>query len=224
MKFSIICPIYICKEEGLGVVRGCLDSVKKYSKDYELIICDDGSLLETKEFENYADIFIRSKVNTGIVTQWNNGLRVARGRYICIINDDVEVCENWLEEMKKTMDLLDGDICGPSVEHLPNDPSQPAYQWFPGSCFMLKKQTIERVGLFDESFAPFFFEDTDYWTRVLKAGLKMVRVYQVFIKHKEGFTVKNLARDGQYQRNYKKFMDKHGFDPIPVFCGGEELK
>jgi len=224
ITFSIICPLYNRKKEAHLVTQECLDSVFRYSKDFELILVDDASPLYVDDLLSQADIAIKHKKNMGLAPSWNDGIKIARGNYLVLINNDIEVCEGWLERMKKALDILDGAVCGPAVEHLPNDPSQPAHQWFPGSCFMLKRETIEKVGLFDENFIPYYFEDTDYWTRLLKTGLKTVRAFDVFIKHKEGFTVKDLARDEQYQKNYKKFMEKHGFDPIPVFCGGEELK
>lgn len=223
IKFSIICPIYIYKKEGHLVAQECLDSVLRYSHDYELIIVDDASPLYTGDLLSQADIVIKHNKNKGLAPSWNDGLKIARGDYLVAINSDIEVCEGWLDEMKKAMDTLEGDICGPSVEHLPNDPTQPGYQWFPGSCFMLKRKTIETIGYFDESFAPFNYEDLDYWTRILKAGLRMVRAYNVFIKHKEGITVHSLNYKEQDKINKQKFIKKWGFDPIPVFCGGEEF-
>jgi len=217
ITYSIICPIYNHKQEGLKVTSVCLDSVVKYSKDYELIVVDDASPIPVAD--RRADVFIGHKKNKGLSPSWNDGIKIARGDYLVLVNSDIEVCENWLKKMKDAF-TDDVGVVAPAVEHLPNNPQQPPHQWFPGSCFMLKRETIEKVGLFDERFIPFYFEDTDFWVRILKAKLKMVRVFDVFIKHKESFTIKDLSSNEQYQKNYRKFLEKWGFDPIPIFCGG----
>jgi len=217
ITYSIICPVYNHRPDSEEVTKLCIDSVLRYSKNYELIVVDDASPFPVSDTR--PDILIRHRRNKGLSPAWNNGVKIARGDYIVIINSDVEVCENWLDRMRDVF-TDDTGVVAPAVEKLPNDPKQPPYQWFPGSCFMLKKETIARVGLFDERFAPFYFEDTDFWVRILRSNLKMKRVLDVFIKHRESFTVRDLSSNEQYQKNYKKFIDKWGFDPIPIFCGG----
>lgn len=223
VTYSIVCPIYINNDETKRLAHECLDSVEQNSSDYELIIVNDASSLYVNDLLKRADTSIFHRKNKGLAPTWNDGIKIARGEYIAVINSDVSVPDGWLEGLREKFTKSVG-VVGPAVEHLPNDPSQPAYQWFPGSCFMLSRETIEKVGLFDENFIPFYFEDTDYWTRILKAGLKLARNYDIFVKHAEGATVKNLARDEVYQKNFQKFIEKHGFDPIPIFCGGESYE
>ncbi len=233
MKYSIIIPVYLRDSKRLDDIAKCVESVRKYSSDYELILIDDGSpedallyelIDEYSEF--HPDVYIRHQNNKGVAPSWNDGLRIARGDYIVVLNDDTEVCADWLEKMSG---VFENDrskkiaVVGPAVEHLPNDSNMPAYQWFPGSCFMISRKTIKRVGYFDEQFAPFFFEETDYWTKIMQCGYQMARVLNVFIQHKEGQTVKDLSKNEIYQTNLLKFIKKHNFDPIPVFCGGDPL-
>jgi len=217
---SVVCPIYARKGEVRRLAHVCIDSVEQNSDDYELIIVNDGSPLYVGDLLNRADISITHRKNKGVAPSWNDGIKIARGEYIAVINSDIEVPPNWLEGLREKLNGGVGMVA-PAVEHLPNDPQQPVHQWFPGSCFMLNRETIKKVGYFDEDFAPFYFEDTDYLTRILKAGLKLARNYDIFVKHAEGATVKDLARDEYYQKNLERFIRKHGFDPIPIFCGGE---
>lgn len=227
MKYSVVMPIF--HRKGNEVVqtyaKECVESVKRNSQDYELIIIDDGSTLDTSWFKKNADVYKRHK-NKGVAPSWNDGIKLSKGKYIVVINDDIVVPEGWLDDLVLTFEIIkNAGVVGPAVEHLPNGIGiEENHVWFPGSCFMLPRETIDKVGLFDEDFAPFYFEDTEYWTRILKSGLKMARNYNVFIKHKEGQTVKKLSQNEQYQINYQKFINKHGFDPIPVFCNGENYE
>lgn len=45
---------------------------------------------------------------------------------------------------------------------------------FLGSCFLIKKEIIEKVGLLDERYSPYLVEDLEYSFRVQKAGYKIV--------------------------------------------------
>ncbi len=222
IEFSVILPVYLYNPDHQTDIQLCLKSVLANSHDFELIVVDDASPLDISFLKSKADIFIRHSCNKGVAGSWNSGLKKVTGQYAVIINDDIEVPAFWLEGLKQTLDQGFA-VAAPMVEHLPNNPSAPPYQWFPGSCFMLPAQTIEKVGFFDENFSPFFFEDTDYWTRLLKKDLLMGRNFAIVVKHQEGRTVKVLSRDKIYQKNLNLFIKKHGFDPIPVFCGGAPL-
>lgn len=73
--------------------------------------------------------------------------------------------------------------------------------WLPcrmnGAAFMLRRDTIERVGLFDEGFGwPGCYEDMDYWMRLLQEyGSEAVGTCaRVFIHHWRGATMTFLDR------------------------------
>lgn len=214
---SVVLPAYLRKREHISTIKECVESIRQNSSGYELILVDDASPLDTSFID--CDKRVTHKVNKGVAPSWNSGIKASKGKLIVIINDDIVVPPSWLPELSKVFNLPNVGVVGPAVERLPNGIGiEESYVWFPGSCFMLSRETIEKVGLFDEDFAPFYFEDSDYWTRVLAAKLKLYRNHDVFVGHKEGQTVKDLARDEQYKTNLEKFIKKHGFDPIPVFC------
>lgn len=45
---------------------------------------------------------------------------------------------------------------------------------FLGSCFLIKKEVIENIGLLDERYSPYLVEDLEYSFRAQKAGYKIV--------------------------------------------------
>jgi GT2 family glycosyltransferase len=221
MKYSVIMPCLLREQIHRPVVDDCIASVKRNSDDFEFIIVDDGSPLLSGFLKDAADVYIRHNTNKGIAPSWNDGMRVARGEYIVVINDDIVVPHDWLLGLKKPfLDFPDTGVSAPAVWHIPDHPTGIVenYKWFPGYCFMLSKNTIEKVGYFDETFVPYNGEDVDYWYRTMKANLKLMRNYDVVINHKEGDVLHTL---GDYKKRSEEanlqFVKKHGFDPIVKF-------
>jgi GT2 family glycosyltransferase len=219
-KYSVIVLIYHRNGSLVDMAINCIKSVKKYSKDYELIIVDNGSTT-CHSWEDECDTYIRLNKNYGISHGWNTGLYNARGQYPVIIGDDVTVCEGWLEAMYEGMQQPDAGMCNPHVEHLPKDEGlYENYKWPSGACFMLSRNTIEKVGYFAEHlYFPAQFEDTDYWTRIYKKGLKIYTNYSVTVGHLEGQTDNAPDIKSGFEANKQRFMKEHGFDPVPIFYG-----
>jgi len=104
---SIIIP----NHNGLKFVERCLKSV--LSADYpnfEVIFVDDystdGSVeLVEKMFSSDSRLrVIRSDRNLGAAEARNIGIKVAKGKYLCFLDNDAEVDPNWLKELIKVLE------------------------------------------------------------------------------------------------------------------------
>ena len=90
LVYSVIVPIFKV-EEYLG---RCIDSILNQSfTNFELILVDDGSPDRCPEIcEQYARIDDRVRVihktNGGLVSARNEGIRTAKGDYICYVDGD----------------------------------------------------------------------------------------------------------------------------------------
>jgi GT2 family glycosyltransferase len=199
----------------------CINSIPQRA-DQEIIVVDNGS---TVRHDWECDTYIRLNKNFGISHGWNLGLKAARGKYLVIIGDDIIVRDGWLECMREAMDMPDAGMANPRVEGLPGGMGiQENYRWPSGACFMLTRNTIDKVGYFDEDrYFPAQFEDTDYWVRLMGKGLKIYTNFSKTIRHKEGQTDKAPDISVHFEANKKRFIDRHGFDPIPYFYGTEEI-
>jgi len=104
--FSIIIPTYNCAEK-LGRT---LESIFRQSfKDFEVIVCDDGSTDHVKgvvdSFANSLNIqYVWNEHWGGPALPRNNGLNIAKGKYIAFLDSDdwwypnkLEVVSNYLE-------------------------------------------------------------------------------------------------------------------------------
>lgn len=90
MKLSIIIPVYNVER----YLAECLDSVKSFSFDYELIIVNDGStdssldIINTFASNFNGDLQIINKKNGGLSSARNAGMNVASGDYFCFLDSD----------------------------------------------------------------------------------------------------------------------------------------
>ncbi len=97
--------VVVCVHNALDDVKKCLDSVLKYSgSNYSLIIVDDGSAEDTREFlagfaKNNEINLIRNEQALGYTFAANIGLRNSSGDYVVLLNSDTIVTADWLEKM-----------------------------------------------------------------------------------------------------------------------------
>ncbi len=222
MKYSIVMPSYLRESAHKAVAEDCIASVKKHSSNYEFIIVDDGSTLPTGFLKEAADTYIRHNPrNRGIATSWNDGMRIARGDYIVVINDDIRVEKGWLKKLENVIKAgasVSGPINGWQTGMKP-------YKWFTGYCYMLKTQLLGTIGYFDETFNPANCEDLDYWYRVMKRGGTLGRAFDLKIYHKEGDVLHKMANYEDLSKiAIDKFIKKNKFNPQPYFFGDRDIK
>ena len=111
-KISIVIPCYNMEE----LVEKCISSIKNQSyRNFEAIFVDDGSQDRTKEIieENIKDderMRYVYKENGGLSSARNFGLEMATGKYICFIDSDDYVENDYLMELYNNLIANDSDI------------------------------------------------------------------------------------------------------------------
>ncbi len=94
--------IVVCVHNALDDVVECLDSVyRNTAPTFELILVDDGSDPETKRFlagfaETHPARLVRHEASLGYTVSANEGLRLASGGLVILLNSDTVVPEGWL--------------------------------------------------------------------------------------------------------------------------------
>jgi hypothetical protein len=84
----------------------CLNSLRNQAfLDFEVILVDNGSTDGSVEymesqFPGFARI-LRNPENAGFARRNNRGIRVARGKYIALLNNDAQADQDWLQELVK---------------------------------------------------------------------------------------------------------------------------
>ncbi len=193
--------------------RKCIESIRKYTRQkYELILVDNGSKDGTEEF--FRSIpgakVIRNEENLGVSRGWNQGMRLAAGEYLLILNNDIIVGPDWLENMVRLAEShasigLVGPrsnyIAGPQVvadvpykaesgiqdfirawqgEHAL---SAAEFGFIKGFCHLIPRRVFAKVGFYDERFGKGNFEDDDYCMRVRLHGFRALFADDSFIHH-----------------------------------------
>jgi len=216
-KVTIIIPIF----NNALITYRCLKSVlaKTSGLNYEVIVIDDHStedisLIKTK---TSGIKLIHNSENLGFLKSCNKAAAVAKGEYICLLNNDTEVHKDWLNHL---VEIMDSDsqvaIAGPKLiypdERLQeaggiiwkdasawnfgkfDDAEKPDYNYLKevdyisGACLVIRKQVWLELNGFDVRFAPAYYEDTDLAMQVRKADYKVMYQPLSVVTHHEGLS------------------------------------
>lgn len=216
---SIIVPVY----NKVGYTLNCLKSIQdKVSADIsiEVLVVDDGSSDETPEIlEDILGLrYIKNPHNMGFINSCNNGAFQAKGKYLCFLNNDTEVCPNWLESMVETIErdpevgvvgskliypngmlqeaggIIWSNAGGWNYGRMGN-PDAPEFNYLreadycSGASLLVKKSTFDSLDGFEREFAPAYYEDTDLCFAVRnQLNLKVVYQPKSQIIHYEGIS------------------------------------
>lgn len=80
-----------------------------------------------------------------------------------------------------------------------------------GSCFLVTEKSLQRVGLFDETF-PLWFEEVDYCKRVVESGLKVYYFSEAKIIHHGAQSFRQvlpLKKQKQFFSTLYRYFQKH---------------
>jgi GT2 family glycosyltransferase len=75
--------------------------------------------------------------------------------------------------------------------------------------FIAGKDFFNTVGLYDENFTGWGWEDNDMGVRALIKGCKVLQTHDVYIEHASGLT-RGIGKDGNTGRTYDYFLEKWG--------------
>ena len=111
-KITIIVPIF----NGEKYIERCIKNVMNQRYDnYEAILIDDGSTDGTRLIcDQYAQmdnrIFVYTQKNSGVSAARNRGLAMATGEFICFMDSDDQIDENYLKNLVESYDACAGKV------------------------------------------------------------------------------------------------------------------
>jgi GT2 family glycosyltransferase/tetratricopeptide (TPR) repeat protein len=220
--------------------RKCIESIRRHTRQkYELILIDNGSKDGTESF--FRSIpgakVVRNAENLGVAKGWNQGMRLAAGEYLLILNNDIIVGPDWLENMVRLAECdssigLVGPrsnyIAGPQI--VPDVPykaesgiqgfirkwqgehalSAAEFRFIKGFCHLMPRHVFEKVGFYDERFGKGNFEDDDYCLRVHLHGFRALFADDSFIHHfgSVSFNQESIDWQALMIENRKKYEEK----------------
>ncbi|MFZ5801278.1 MAG: glycosyltransferase family 2 protein [Candidatus Omnitrophota bacterium] len=235
MTLSII----IVNHHGAAYLKDCLRSIYSQAPalDFETLVIDNHSqdqsrLMLKRDFPQVKTIFNQN--NLGFAKAVNQGLRVAQGEYLLLLNNDTTVLPQSLEQLADFMDSTPQALAAGGKVLNPDGSLQYSCRRFPGiwtslfnrraiftrlfgknrfstgylmsdwdhnearvidwvsACYLImRRQAIEKVGLFDERFF-MYCEDVDWCLRAKKLGFKIYYCPQAPVIHATQGYGKNL--------------------------------
>lgn len=112
MKVSVIVPVYNTEK----YLKKCIDSLLNQNfEDYEIIVINDLSPGNAEKIiKSYNDkkiVYIKNKTNKGIGYNRNLGIKKAKGEYVCFIDSDDYVKEDFISKMYNYSKGNNLDLC-----------------------------------------------------------------------------------------------------------------
>jgi GT2 family glycosyltransferase len=238
--------IVVVTYNGLAFNRLCLESVlADTEEDFELIVVDNRSEDGTRSYlTKLADSDVRVRVlfnarNVGFAPACNQGLALAGGEHVVLLNNDTMVPPGWLSGLLGHLRDSEVGLVGPVTNRIGNEAEiethyrtwgeflelararseRYAGEWLeirtPAMfCLAMRRATQQHLGPLDERYEVGLLEDDDYADRAREAGYELRCAEECVIHHFGEASFGELVADGEYGRilraNQQRYQEKWG--------------
>jgi len=215
MEISVIVVNWNRRE----LLRACLASLAaQEGVEYEVLVVDNGSTDGSVELarEMGAEVIANAE-NRGFCAANNQGIQLARGRLIALLNNDAEAEPAWLLSLQHAFTSADvgmaackvlvhedprridkvGHVIYPDgqnrgrgsgeIDNGQYDKQEEAL-WPDGCACMYRKQMLDEIGGFDEDFFA-YGDDAELGLRARIAGWRCLYVPSARVRHHRGSTL-----------------------------------
>lgn len=178
----------------------------------QVIVIDNGSKDGTSDWlkKNYPQIIIiRNETNSGYTIPINQGVKLSNSDFFVLLNNDVQPQKNYIESAINyfkdpkvfavtfnedqsswpNMSWYDGKVQFSRGE----DKTKAVYSaWASGGSAIFNRKLWDKLGSYDEIYAPWYWEDIDIGYRAWKSGFKIIWDPKAKVQHDHESTSKTL--------------------------------
>ncbi len=239
--------IVVLTHDGLTFTRLCLESLLAHTAghDFELIVVDNASrdgtrayLTQLAEADGRVRVLFNAR-NMGFAPACNQGLGLALGEHLVLLNNDTMVPPGWLAPLLGHLRDPAVGLVGPVTNRIGNEAEietdyrtwgeflevarrrgrEHRGEWLelrsPAMfCLAMRAQTYRHLGPLDERYEVGLLEDDDYADRAREGGYQLRCAEDVLVHHFGEASFGNLRAGGEYTRilraNQQRYAEKWG--------------
>jgi GT2 family glycosyltransferase len=185
------------------------EALAKYFEDFketEIVICDNGNQEIITREKNF--VIYRPEKNLGVSGSWNMIMDYANkvsATHVLILNDDIYLGKSE-QEVNHIVRLWKPEFMCTELN------------W---CSFILSLDAYLKVGGFDEKFFPAYYEDNDYFRRMLLSDVPMV--FNAMLNpaiYRNSMTIaKDQTLNNNFENNKRYYISKWGGEPTQETFG-----
>jgi GT2 family glycosyltransferase len=239
--------VVVVSLDNLAFTRMCLEALLANTRDeaVEVLVVDNGSADGTPHYlRELAALDPRVRLvlnprNAGFARACNQGLALARGNLLVLLNNDALVPPGWLARVRTALADPSIGLAGPATNRIGNEAEvEVAYDTWGGFldeamrradeqtgevveigtvtmfCLAMRRDVFARIGPLDQRFEIGLLEDDDYSMRARELGLRTVYLPDLLVHHFGETSFGELIPSGDYGRilaaNKQRFEEKWG--------------
>ena len=220
MNISVIIPTYKKVDQ---LIRNLAHNLRFLTDEEVIVVNDDPEKSIADQLHEFPEIrLIENPVNKGFSGAVNTGISFARAPFVLLLNSDVKLKDtNWklaLDHFTNNDTLFavafaqeeeNGHIHGKNrifwkegmFHHdFARDTTMGRTAWAEAGAALFDTAKLKKLGLFDEAYSPFYWEDIDLSYRAWKAGYEVIFDPGIIVEHKHESTISTFFQKRDVER------------------------
>ncbi len=221
MKLGVVMPVFIRNDEILRLTYQTVDSIDTEANVKLKVILNSLTATSVGDFNNRLNDISQTEVELiddgkrrCVSASWNFGVEKCikeKCDLILLLGNDVKLEESTINILIDFgMDKRNHNVSAWSGinkrDRTKIDKDKIDYDAADFSCLMMRPESYVLHGRFDENFKPAYFEDNDYYARIVLSGHEVAAVHAASYFHYGSMTIKT---DKELRNNNQGFFNNN---------------